>query len=338
MKNISFGPETTTRLTEPLDTWLSSGLRDFAVPEAAGSSARVFSFHSPQFSGDYANYPAIKIMRQDKTRYALPLFENEVRILAAMHDVPGITPMLACGFLKVTDGYWPDEIAPLTSSLGQKASASHLQGVLNLFVPDEKDIFLSELKERISEGWLAAIILHRRWEDNLYLRCDAGYTRGEYRRSFSVKDALLTALQVAQLLKEAHDRAIVYLDHKVLHYYWNEPRQHVYSLDWNIGRQLTNRHSDDIFAFDITQFSARALHHLLTGRQAPGTLTVGPNRPEDIQNAPEKYEPVWTYDDQKRLSQDELDVLGGAVQGQYFTAEALVKDLQSLYNQRQSQA
>ena len=31
------------KITEPLDTWLSSGLRDFAVPEAVGSSARVFS-------------------------------------------------------------------------------------------------------------------------------------------------------------------------------------------------------------------------------------------------------------------------------------------------------
>jgi len=324
-------------LTEPLDTWLSAGLRDFAVPEAAGSSARVFSLKYPKLSGDYANYPVVKLMRPDKKRYALPLFENEVRILNAMHDVPGITPMLSCGFMKIIEGVLPDEIAPLTTSLKEKASAEHLQGEIDLYNPDEVNIFLSNLEERISEGWLAAIILPRRWEDNLYMRCDAGYTRGNFHRSLSVKDALHAALQICQTLKAAHDRDIVYLDHKVLHYYWNEPRQQVFSLDWNIGRQVENSNSKDIFAFDITQFSARALHHLLTGRQAPGTLTIGPNRPEDIRNAPEEYEPIWTFDDQKRLAEDELDVLGEAIQGHYKTADALAQDLRSLYHQRQSQ-
>jgi len=337
MENLSFGPEKSITLTEPLDTWLSAGLRDFAVAEAAGSSARVFSLNYSKLTGDYANYPVIKVMRPDKTRYALPLFENEVRILDAMHDVPGVTPMLAFGFLQITAGFWPDEIAPLTTSLKEKASADRLQGVMDLYNPDEIGVFLYDLNKRISEGWLAAIILPRRWEDNLYMRCDAGYTKGDYRRSLSVKDALHAALQMCRIMKAAHDRGIVYLDHKILHYYWNEPRQQVFCLDWNIGRQVKNGNSKDIFTFDITQFSARALHHLLTGRQAPGTLTVGPNRPDDIRNAPEEYEPIWTFDDQKRLTGDELDVLGRAIQGHYRTADELAKELQSLYNQRQSQ-
>jgi len=338
MKNLLFGPEESITITEPLDTWLSAGLRDFYVPEASGSSARVFSLHYPEFSGDYVNYPAIKVMRPDKTRYALPLFENECRILERMRDVPGITPSLAYAYLKVENGNWPDEIAPLTTSLREKASASHLEGTVDIYTPDEMETFLSELQDRTSQGWLAAIILPRRWEDNLYLRCDSGYTRGEYHRSFSVKQALQAALQICQLLETAHAKHIVYLDHKILHYYWNEPRQQVYVLDWNIGRQVTNGNGEDSFAFDITQFSARALHHLLTGRQAPGSLNVGPNRPEDIQNAPEKYEPIWTYDDQNRLTQDELDVLGEAIQGRYKNAVDLTRDLQSLYNQRQLQS
>jgi hypothetical protein len=213
-----------------------------------------------------------------------------------------------------------------------------MEGTSDIYTPDEMDNFVSELRERTAQGWLAAIILPRRWEDNLYLRCDAGYTRGEYHRSFSVKQALQAALQICKIMTSAHDKNIVYLDHKILHYYWNEPRQQVFVMDWNIGREITNGNSEDSFTFDLIQFSARALHHLLTGRQAPGSLNVGPNRPEDIQNAPEIYEPIWTYDDQKRLTQDELDVLGAAIQGQYKTASGLAKDLQSLYNQRQSQA
>ena len=337
METVQFGPNEKMTFTEPLDTWLSAGLRDFAVPEAVGSSARVFSFNYPPLNGDYANFPVAKVMRPDKTRYALPLFENEIRILTTMQYVPGITPMLGLAYLKVTESHWPAEIAPLTVSLAEEASANPMTGTADLYQPDEADNFLSELTDRVAEGWLAAILLPRRWEDNLYLRCDSGYTRGEFHRSFPVIQALEAARQIADIMAAAHDRHVIYLDHKVLHYYWNDPRRQVFVLDWNIGRLITNNNSEEVYAFDVLQYSARALHHLLTGRQAPGSVNVGPNRPEDIQNAPEKYEPVWTYDDQKRLTQDELDVLSQAIQGHYKTAPGLAQDLQSLYNQRQSQ-
>jgi len=79
MENLQFGPDQSMTLKEPLDTWLTAGLRDFAVPEASGSSARVFKLEFPPLTGDYANYPAIKIMRPDKKAYAKPLFINETR-------------------------------------------------------------------------------------------------------------------------------------------------------------------------------------------------------------------------------------------------------------------
>ena len=338
METINFGPDKEMKLTAPLDTWLSAGLRDFSVPEAVGSSARVFSLNYPPLTGAYADYPAIKIMRPDKTRYALPLFENEVRILHQMKSVPGVTPLLALGFLKVTEGQWPEEIAPLTTSLKSEASAAHMAGVMDLLMPDESEAFLSALSERTADGWLAFLILPQRWEDNLYLRCDAGYTRGEFHRTFPVSLALKAGQQICEILKHAHENKIVYLDHKALHYYWNEPRQQVFVLDWNIGRLVNNGGSEDIFKFDLLQFSARALHHLMTGRQAPGSVKVGPNKPEEIQNAPALYEPIWTYDDQKRLTVDEMDFLGAAIQGHYQTADDLARDLYTLYNQRHAQA
>jgi hypothetical protein len=336
METKKFGPDKSMKLTQPLDTWLTAGLRDFAVPEAAGSSARVFRLEYPPLAGDYADYPAIKVMRPDKTQYALPLFKNEVQILDAMQDVPGITPLLGLGFMQVSEGTWPGEIAPLTTSLEAKASAAQLQGVVDLYAPDETQAFLSEVDARVAQGWLALIILPRRWEDNLYLRCDAGYTRGEFQRTFSVENALNAAWQICQIIQAAHQRRIVYLDHKVLHYYWNEPRQQVFALDWNIGRQVANGNNQEVFEFDVLQFSARALHHLLTGRQAPGSVNVGPNKPEDIQNAPGQYEPVWTYDDHKRLTAEEMDLLGRAIQGEYKSAETLASDLQSLYDHRRA--
>jgi hypothetical protein len=72
----------------------------------------------------------------------------------------------------------------------------------------------------------------------------------------------------------------------------------------------------------------------MTGRQAQGSVNVGPNKPEEIQNAPKKYEPIWTFDDQERLTQEEIDFLSNAIQGHYETAPALLKDLQSLHELR----
>jgi len=338
METIRFGPNQEMTMGEPLDTWLTSGLRDFGVPEAVGSSARVFKLEYTPLAGEYANFPAIKVMRPDKIQYALPLFASELNILQAMNEVPGITPLLRMGFLQVTDGQWPDEIAPLSTSLAVVASAAALTGEADLFNLDEMDNFLSQLEDRVNKGWLAFLVLPRRWEDNLYLRCDAGYTRGEYHRSFTVREALQAAVQICDILAVAHGQGIVYLDHKVLHYYWNQPRKQVFVLDWNIGRKISNGNSQEIYAFDLLQFSARALHHLMTGRQAPGSVKVGPNRPEDIQNAPVKYEPVWTYDDQKRLTQDEMDLLSEAIQGGFTAANELRQRLTALLHHRESQA
>jgi hypothetical protein len=338
MVTIKFGPNKKMKLGQPLDTWLTAGLRDFAVPEAVGSSARVFELDYKPLNGEFNNYPAIKVMRPDKIEYALPLFRNEIQILDQMQDVQGITPLLGVGYLKVEEGVWPKEIAPLSISLENEASAANLAGVADLYDPQDVESFLDELDERVANEWLAFLITPRRWEDNLYLRCDAGYTRGDFHLSYPIADGLKAAVQMANILQAAHDRQIVYLDHKILHYYWNEPRQRVFVLDWNIGRQVSNGDAREVYEFDILQFSARALHHLLTGRQAPGSLKVGPNKPEEIQNAPHTYEPVWTYDDQKRLTEDEMNVLGQAIQGTFKTAGDLADALQKLYNQRQSQA
>ena len=62
----------------------------------------------------------------------------------------------------------------MTTSLQQEASAAELAGTFDLYAAEESDAMLAELDERTTEGWLAAIILPRRWEDNLYMRADAG--------------------------------------------------------------------------------------------------------------------------------------------------------------------
>jgi hypothetical protein len=151
METLQFGPDQPMTLKEPLDTWLTAGLRDFAVPEAAGSSARVFSLDYSPLTGDYANYPAIKVMRPDKTDYAKPLFINEVRILDKMQDVPGISRLLGLGYLKANEGRWPEEIAPMSTSQAKQASAGNLAGEATLYLPDEINTFLDEMDTRLKD-------------------------------------------------------------------------------------------------------------------------------------------------------------------------------------------
>ncbi len=322
-------------LAEPLDTWLSASQQDFAVPEAGGSSARVFLLKNTSGPSPYRRDPAFKVMRHDKIAYARPLFLEEYRILAGLKGSEALTPMLQAGFLKTEDGStWPAEVAPLSKALEQQGEAARLRGSMVLFEPDEIDDLLDQFEERLADQWLPFLILERRWEDNLYLLCDAGYTRGEFLHNLSMKQVLQIALQICDMLETAHSRGATYLDHKLLHYYWNNFRQKVVMIDWNIGHWMPDKFSAEVQQADLIQFSSRALHHLFTGRQAPGTVAVGPNRPEDIANSPTRYKASYSYDVQNRLNPEEIKFLEKAVDGGFGSAGEMKEALQMLLRKR----
>ena len=105
-------------LAEPLDTWLTAAQQDFAIPEAGGSSARVFLLKNALGKTGFGPDPAFKVMRHDKIAYAKPLFLEEFNILAGLHGLNGLTPMLQAGYLKPAPGtVWPPEVAPLSKIL-----------------------------------------------------------------------------------------------------------------------------------------------------------------------------------------------------------------------------
>jgi hypothetical protein len=103
-------------------------------------------------------------------------------------------------------------------------------------------------------------------------------------------------------------------------------------IDWNIARRFVEGISPAERSFDLVQFAARALHHILTGRPAPGALPMGPNRPEEIEQAAHQYNPNWTYDDE-RLPNRLKDILSGVLAEEYTTARALRQDLLDIYRQ-----
>lgn len=302
MKESSIGPSGGIRFIQPLDTW---------VPEARGSSARAFRVEVETGSGDLRPV-ALKLMRPDRREYSLPLFMEEVHILAVLRDVPGVVPMLECGFLSFDgDGFPPGDRPVVNEALSGKAIR---------FGPDSVQNFLNDLDNRSSAGWIPYIGLEiHEHRNNLLMLCDSGHTHGRF---MPIIEGLIITQQICDILEVAHNRDIVYRDHKILHYYWQEQTNGVYLLDWNIARRNPGGLSPAEIRFDLVQLAARTLHVIFTGRAAPGALPVGPNRPEEIEAAEASYSPQWIYDDQ-RLPRDLKDLIEKALAGEYASAREL---------------
>ena len=279
-----FGPNQSMVLAEPLDTWM---------PEARGSSARVFAGNLRNPAKQPLSF-AFKIMRPDQLDYALPLFIEEIQILTMLRDVPGITPMVECGYIKLDDG----QALPSDES---HASAEQLSGQVIHYGVEQAQNFLASMDRQLSVGWLPYLALVRRNpEYNLLRYCDASYTHGWF---LPLRESLVLSLQICDILQFAHDRNIVYRDHKILHYYWDVDAHGVTMIDWNIAKRQPQGLSDAEKQFDLVQFGARGLHHIFTGRPAQGSLPLGPNRPEDIEKASTHYPVNWTYDDERLPNQ-----------------------------------
>lgn len=298
-------------LGEALDAWAS---------EARGSSARLFLGQLAS-SGEAPRPAAIKLMRPDKVEYALPLFREEARILSLLQDVPGVTPMLECGFIHLEGGNG----APATLPAEERgASAEGLRGQARRYGLDSIHNFLADLDQQVDQGWLPYLALERQAQaDNLLLLADTGHTGGRF---LPVLEGLVMAIQICDILDIAHNRNIIYRDHKILHYYWKEPLNSIFTIDWNVAKRYPEGLTATETQFDLVQFGARALHYILCGRSAPGALPMGPNRPEEIEAAAHSYTVQWTYDD-RRLPKDVKDLLEAVLTGTYTSARSLRDDL-----------
>ncbi len=309
------------RLGEDQDMHLGAAL-DTWVPEARGSSARVFAGKLRTRSGAENQY-AIKVMRPERVEYALPLFKEETHILSMLRDVPGVTPLVECGFLRLAKGMeLPDEKA--------HGSAAHLSGMIVRYSVESAQNFLAAMEGRLAGGWLPYLALVKRdHQHNLLGYCDAGHTRGWF---LPLRESLLLAIQICDILQIAHDRNIAYRDHKILHYYWDPATHGVELIDWNIAKRYSEGLTDAERQFDLVQFGARALHHILTGRPAPGALPLGPNQPEEIERASLNYAVNWTYDDE-RLPVRVKELLEQVLNQGYTQIRDLRVDLVQVYQQ-----
>jgi hypothetical protein len=240
-----------------------------------------------------------------------------------MRDVAGVTGMLECGFIKLAVG--------MELPADQRAaSARELAGRVLRYGPGQVESYLSDLDAKVEQGWLPYIALEKRDpSENLVVLCDAGYTRGRF---LPLPESLRLAIQICEVLQVAHNRNIVYRDHKILHYYWREVYNGVFVIDWNVAQLHPQGLTKAEKQFDLVQFGARALHHILTGRVAPGALPLGPTRPEEIDQASRTYHVHWTYDDQ-RLPGRVKEILEHVLDGGYTQVKTLQDDLIQVFQQ-----
>jgi serine/threonine protein kinase len=312
IKETSINSKAGFILDSPLDTW---------VPEARGSSARVFAGRLAGIAGK-SHSAAVKVMRHNRIEYSLPLFREEARILTLLQDVPGVTPLLECGYILLDEDY---EIPPEE----KHTSAQNLTGRVQRFGLDSVHNFLTDLESKVGDGWLPYLAIEKQdWGNNLLLLCDTGHTRGRF---LPILEGLMMGIQICDILEAAHARNITFRDHKILHYYWQAIYNGIFVIDWNIARRYPEGVPDAELQFDLVQFGARTLHYILTGRPAPGALPMGPNKPEEIDTAARSYSVHWTYDDQ-RLPGDIKELLGTLLAGSYSRAKQLKGDLHSIFN------
>lgn len=297
--------------TQPLDTW---------TPEASGSSARVI-MATIQGRGRNKISAAIKIMRPNRIDYALPLFREEVQILSLLRDVPGVARMLEFGFMSLSNN------SPL---LSDEHPTRDLHGRAARYGLDSTHNFLIDLEKQTRSGLLPYLAIEaQEQKKNLLTLCDTGYTHGHF---LPVLEGLVLCIQICDILEAAHQRNISYRDHKILHYYWDEATNGVIMIDWNIAKRHPTGLTSDEARFDLVQFGARAMHHILTGRTAPGALPLGPTRPDEIEAAAKSYQVQWTYDD-KRLPKTIKDLMEKVLSGVYEEPRQLRADLTIAFQQ-----
>lgn len=313
VQETGIGDGQDVQLSKPLDTW---------TPEASGSSARVFL--ASLRGRDRKSIPvALKIMRPKRLEYAIPLFREEVQILSFLHDVPGIAGMLEFGFLHLT-GENNQLIEDSTTPL------DNLHGKAIRYGLDSTHNFLLDLETKAKEGYLPYLAIEAQQHNkNLLTLCDTGYTHGHF---LPVLEGLLLTIQICDILEAAHIRNISYRDHKILHYYWDETVNGITMIDWNIAKRHPTGLTSEEARFDLVQFGARAMHHILTGRTAPGALPLGPTRPDEIEAAAKSYQVQWTYDDQ-RLPKSIKDILEKVMAGGYEKPKNLREDLTLAFEQ-----
>jgi serine/threonine protein kinase len=218
---------------------------------------------------------AFKVLRPEHLsadsdmRWEYRAFANEADLLMKLADSPYVVGLLDCGYL-----------ADRTEAPGGGALESFQRDVLG---------FIQAMPQFAARGWRPYLTLQNlpRIHNLLYLMKP---NQAGSRWRLPSEEGLALALQFGEVLRLAHHKGIVYLDHKLEHVYWDGSQLRI--IDFNSSRQLEGQAAPDaqMYRTDIHNLCVGILYPIFTGlsplktslRPQPGSLSDAEARYRDI--------------------------------------------------------
>lgn len=221
---------------------------------------------------------AFKVLRPEHLtdngdmRWEYRAFASEALLLRKLADTPHVVKLLDCGFV----------------STAIEAPAG---GDIDSFQGDVPR-FVSALPDYAAQRWRPYLALQNlpRSQSLFYLM--KPNRQGE-RWRLPTEEGLALALQFCNLLDQAHQQGIVYLDHKLEHVYWDGKLLRV--IDLNSSRQLEGAATDaQQYRMDIHNLCVGILYPIFTG-MSPQKTALKP-QPGSIQEVEERYRDITELD------------------------------------------
>jgi serine/threonine protein kinase len=258
---------------------------------------------------------AFKLMRPEhltgdgELRWEYRAFANEADLLQKLAGNPHVVGLVDCGYV---------------SGPGEAPA----EGEIESFHLDTLG-FIQQMAEFADRGWRPYLGLQNlpRLHNLLYLMKP---NQAGARWRLPTEEGLALALQFGEVLRMAHQKHIVYFDHKLEHVYWDGSQLKI--IDFNSSRQLEANAKDNHFFFrmDLHNLCVGILYPVFTGlspqrsalRPQPGTAAEAELRYRDVTALDFGVEPT--------LSQPLQDVLNSGAAMELDNIEDFMIDLRAV--------
>lgn len=278
---------------------------------ALGHYARVYEAkHLP--TGEMI---ALKVMRSEhltadgQPRWEAEAFINEADLLLALADLPAVVKLYDCGYIESREAH--------PRGGGIASFGTNLDAFREAFYPN------------LSQQWrpYLSLELMPREHNLLYLM---RHSSEGARRRLPTEEGLDLALQFGQLLYRAHERDIVFLDHKLEHVYWDGWQLRV--IDWNSSKRVggADQTTDQQKLNDLHNLCVGILYPIFTGASPQkGSLRPQPGSQKEVEA---RYEGVTHLDFgvEPTLSRPLMTLLEKGAQKQIDNVTAFLGEIQRI--------
>ncbi|NWG15855.1 MAG: hypothetical protein HXY41_04400 [Chloroflexi bacterium] len=258
---------------------------------------------------------AFKVMRAEHLspdgamRWEYRAFGNEADLLMKLSDSPYVVGLLDCGYVSNTHEF------PAGGEI-----ASFQKDVLG---------FIQAMPEYAERGWRPYLSLQN-LSRNLNLLYAMKPNQAGSRWRLPSEEGLALALQFAEILRLAHAKQIVYLDHKLEHVYWDGSQLRI--IDFNSSRQLDGHDTNgsQFYRMDIHNLCVGILYPVFTGL-SPLKMTLRP-QPGNVNEAESRYRDITRLDFgvEPSLSRPLQELLQSGAAMQIETCDEFITGLQEV--------